>query len=134
RIGDAMNEDLAVFLELPHSIANILHAILGSQHGAPIDLLFDPARGELRFRCRQIRRPPLGTMSGKAFAIFTDCIGSACGFHYFGSLCVIKLNVAKRCQSSWSSRKSFQSSRFSLMISLMTSNRFSSMPSSWLTT
>jgi len=40
--GDAVNDNLAVFLELPHDVANVFDPLLVGKHGTAIDLLLNP--------------------------------------------------------------------------------------------
>src|SRR5512146_2393175 len=67
-VGDSMNDDLAVLLELPHDVAHVLDVLLRGQHRALVDLELHPRRCDARLMRRELRVAPFGAMAGEAFA------------------------------------------------------------------
>src|SRR5512135_220510 len=104
-VGDAVDDDLALLLQLPHVLAHVVHT-LAEVELAPVDALLDPFGRLFCIRRRQVSR--LEELS-------------------------VPRNAA-HSPSSCSSSISSYSSRFSSMKSSMTSNRFSSIVSSCFST
>ncbi len=77
-VGDAVHDDLAVFLELPHGVAHVLDAILVGQHRALVDDLVDPDRRDVRFLLREVRIFPLGAVAGESLPAVTLNCGHSC--------------------------------------------------------
>ena len=68
-LADPMDDDLAVFFQLPHDIAHILDPVLVGQQGAFIDLRLDPGCRGARLLGAQLGIAPFFPMTGKSFAV-----------------------------------------------------------------
>jgi len=67
-VANAVNDDLAILLELPHDIADVLHAILVGQHGTLVDLLLDPICRRPGIFGAELCVLPFRAVAGEAFA------------------------------------------------------------------
>ena len=68
---DAMHQDLAIFLELPHGVAHVFHAILVRKHRTFVDDLVDPDSRYMGVFLGKICIRPLGTVACKSLSVFS---------------------------------------------------------------
>ena len=130
---DAVDEDLAVLLELPHGVADVFVAVLLGQHGALVDALLDPVGGRRASAGVRFERPPfVAEAADRRLPVlpFSDCRSIRSCPPSVGRCAGPTSSSSSSCSSSHSS----YSSRFSSMTSETTSKRFSSTVSSWSST
>ena len=68
-LSDAVDDDLAVLLQLPHDVAHILDAAFVDHHGAAVDPGFDPGCGGARLIFAEAGIAPLRAVPGEAIFI-----------------------------------------------------------------